>query len=135
MEYSIKKKIDEEIFSLLSGRRWKSLDSDDIEGFNWFKDLDDTLHKYVLVSGESFSAEGREGVEGFLTEDIIADPATLEFDPDKKIVVVFSNDHKDAAVLTDEVDAASSWLGAISERTELDVYEGFHKVKSKEPIL
>jgi hypothetical protein len=124
------KQLDSDTFDLLRGRKWKNLEADDSVKISWFDDLDADLYKYILVSGENFLSEGREGEEGFITENLIADPDFLVNDPSEKVIILFDGDIIDAAMLTDGIERAGSWLESLRENEEVVICQAMHKVKS-----
>lgn len=124
------KQLDSDSFALLEGKKWKSLEPDDLDIVRWFDELDEELHKYVLVSGENFPPLGREGVEEFITESLVADPDASVNDDTQKLIILFDEEVKNAAILTDELENADSWLDSLSKIQGLSICEGIHKVKS-----
>jgi hypothetical protein len=124
------KQLNSEIYALLLGRKWKNLEADDSVTISWFDDLDADLHKYILVSGEHFPSEGREGEEGFTTENLIADPDSVVADPSEKVIVIFDKNLIDVAILTDNIKSAGDWLESLHGKDDVVVCEAIHKVRS-----
>jgi hypothetical protein len=124
------KHLDSHTFALLGGRKWKSLETHDSTNISWFDDLNAELHKFILVSGEKFSSEGREGEENFITESLIADPDSDVNNPGEKLIIIFDKDLTDAAILADAIEKAEFWLGSVRDRADVQIYQAIHKIRS-----
>jgi hypothetical protein len=111
--------LDIETYDRLLSREWRNLQEGDDIVHPCFLGLDPTLHKYSLVSGENFSAEGKEGSVGFQTEDLIMKPTTESTPEAHGALLCCSPDFLDALLLTEKIDNAGEWV----DRVEL--YGGY----------
>lgn len=125
-------KIDDEIFSKLTGKKWRNLNEGDYHMIPTSEHLADNLQKFVMVCGENFERDSKENSSEFQTEDLIADPKetkNLSINSEALMLILILDEGKNYILLTEKVDEADVWVKNLEANVTITIRHAFHKVK------
>jgi len=105
--------LDTKTFDILRGREWRNLQEGDELTHPCFLGLDPILHKYALVSGENFAANGREGAVEFQSEDLMIEPHVNINTEEHGALLCFSPDFLDSLLLTEKIEHTKNWVDRV----------------------
>ncbi len=119
-------------YEKLIGKKWRNLNQSDLVNVPKIEELDDSLQKFILVSGEAFFRDSKENSTEFQTEDLIAAPkkaAQTTKESDAAMLIAMLDSGKNLILLTEQLINAGVWIENISSDDNIDIRYAFHKTK------